>query len=118
MTNREFYTAVAALENVSAEITEHAANALIKMDEANAKRKEKAGDKPSKKAVENAPIIEAITAALSTEVQTAATIAETVGISTNKASALLRQIVASGVAVSTDVKVAGKGSVKGYSLAE
>ena len=118
MTNREFYTAVIAIENAPADIVEYAQAAIVKMDETNAKRKEKAGDKPSKKALENAPIIESITAVLSTEVQTAATIAEAVGISVNKASALLRQIVASGVAVSTDVKVAGKGSVKGYALAE
>ena len=117
MTNREFYTNISNGVITELEI-EHAKTALVKMNEANAKRKEKAGDKPNKKAVENAPIIEAITAALTTEAQTAATIAEAVGISTNKASALLRQIVASGVAVSTDVKVAGKGSCKGYSLAD
>ena len=42
MTNREFFTAVAALENIDPALVEHAQNALVKMDETNAKRKEKA----------------------------------------------------------------------------
>ena len=117
MTNREFYTNIA--NGVITDVEkEFAANAITKLDEANAKRKEKAASKPSKTAEANAPIIAAITGILTSEVQTASTIAEAVGISVNKASALLRQIVASGVAVSTDVKVPGKGSVKGYALAE
>ena len=113
MTNREFLTAIANSENLSAELVEHATNEIAKMDAANEKRK----NKPSKTAIENAPIIEALTNALTSDPQTAGDLASVVGISTQKASSLLRQIVASGVAVSTDIKVPKKGTCKGYSLA-
>jgi predicted ArsR family transcriptional regulator len=83
------------------------------MDAANEKRK----NKPSKTAIENAPVIESLTNALTSDPQTAADLAGQVGISTQKASSLLRQIVASGVAVATDIKVPKKGTCKGYSLA-
>lgn len=114
MTNREFFTAVAAIENVSAEIKEYAETAIAKMDAANEARK----NKPSKKATENAPIMEQIaTEILTDEVQIASAIAEATGISTQKASALLRQLVAEGKATVTEVKVPGKGTVKGYAKA-
>ena len=113
MTNREFFTAIANAENLSAELVEFATNAIAKMDEANEKRK----NKPSKTALENAPIIEALTNALTSDPQTAADLAAVVGISTQKASSLLRQMVTNGVAVSTDIKVPKKGTCKGYSLA-
>ena len=113
MTNREFFTAITNAENLSAELVEFATNAIAKMDETNEKRK----NKPSKTAIENAPIIEALTGALTSDPQTASDLAAVVGISTQKASSLLRQIVASGVAVSTDIKVPKKGTCKGYALA-
>ena len=113
MTNREFLTAIASNTTLPAEITEHASNEIAKMDAANEKRK----NKPSKTAEANAPIVEALTAALTADPQTAADLAVVVGISTQKASSLLRQIVASGVAVATDIKVPKKGTCKGYSLA-
>jgi Fic family protein len=113
MTNREFYTAIANAENIPAELVEFATNAIAKIDETNEKRK----NKPSKTALENAPILEALTVALTSEPQTAAVLGAAVGISTQKASALLRQLVTSKVAASTDVKVPGKGTNKAYFLA-
>ena len=112
MTNREFYTNIANGIITDAE-KGFALAAIAKMDETNEKRK----NKPSKKAEENAPVIEALTNALTSDPQTAADLAVAVGISTQKASSLLRQIVASGVAVATDIKVPKKGTCKGYSLA-
>ena len=115
MTNREFYTAIANAENLSAELVEFATNAIAKMDATNEARK----NKPSKKATENAPIMEQIaTEVLGTEAVTASTVAETIGVSVQKASALLRALVAEGRANVTDVKVAGKGTMKGYTIAE
>lgn len=116
MTKREFLTAIAEAE-VSAELKEYAAEALVKLDEANAKRKAK----PSKKAAENAPIKEAIVAILSDETQTATDIAAAVTeagieISTQKASSLVRQLVDEGKAAVEDVKIKGKGTQKGYTL--
>ena len=112
MTNREFYTNIANGTITEAE-KEFALAAIAKMDETNEKRK----NKPSKTAEANAPIIEALTNALTSDPQTASDLAVAIGISTQKASSLLRQIVASGVAVSTDIKVPKKGTCKGYSLA-
>ena len=113
MTNREFLTAIAN-GTLGPEVTAHATTALEKMDAALLARK----NKPSKKALENAPIIEQIVnEVLGTEPMTAGQVAEAVGISTQKASALLRSIVADGRAVATDIKVPNKGTCKGYTLA-
>ena len=113
MTNREFLTAIAN-GTINDEVIAHASAAIEKMDAANLARK----NKPSKKALENAPIIEQIVnEVLGTEPMTAAQVAEVVGISVQKASALLRAIVADGRAVATDIKVPNKGTCKGYTLA-
>ena len=71
MTNREFFTAVAALENIDPALVEHAQTALVKMDETNAKRKEKAKetDATAKWAEENAELIENAFAELGTDVK-------------------------------------------------
>lgn len=111
MTNREFYTAIAN-GSINDEVIAHATASLEKMDAANEARK----NKPSKTAIENAPVIAALTNALTSDPQTAADLAATVGISTQKASSLLRQIVANGAATVTDIKVPKKGTCKGYSL--
>ena len=109
MTKREFFEAIiASVENT--ELVEFAQSELTKMDERNAKRK----NTPSKTAVANEPIKEAIVSILTSEPLTASEVAEKVEISTQKASALLRQI--EGLTV-TEVKVKGKGKVKGYALA-
>ena len=112
MTNREFYTTIAN-GTINEDVIAHATSAIEKMDAANEARK----NKPSKKATENAPIIESILGVLTTEPQTAAVIGEAVGISTQKASALLRQIVANGDAVASEVKVPNRGTCKAYALA-
>lgn len=112
MTNREFLTAVST-NAITEEVIAHAVAQIEKLDAANEARK----NKPSKKATENAPILEAITNALTTEPAVAADIAAAVGISTQKASALLRQLIAAGVAVQSEVKVPKKGVVKAYALA-
>lgn len=110
MTKREFFEAVMAIENVDAEIALFAEQEITKMNERNAKRK----NSPSKKSVENEPIKEKIIEVLTSEAQTASDIAEKVGISTQKCSALLRQI--ENIAVS-ELKVKGR-KVKGYAVAQ
>lgn len=119
MTNREFYEMVTLFVNDSDLIVDKdglgerliakATEEIAKLDARNASRK----DKPSKKSLENEPIKEAIKSLLIEEPMTASEIAEKVNISVQKASALLRQI--DGLTV-TEVKVKGKGKVKGYSL--
>jgi predicted Rossmann fold nucleotide-binding protein DprA/Smf involved in DNA uptake len=112
MTNREFFTAITT-GAITEDVVAHAQAALEKMDATNEARK----NKPSKTAIENAPIVKALTDALTADPQTAADLAVAVGISTQKASSLLRQIVASGAAVATDISVPKKGKCKGYALA-
>lgn len=112
MTYRDMLEKVAA-GIVNEEVIEKANERLEKLDETNRKRK----DAVSKKALENAPIKEAIVAVLTDEPKTATVIGEEVEISTQKASALLRQLVEAGKANKTDVKVSGKGTQKGYTLA-
>ena len=111
MTNREFYTNIIN-GNITEDVISHASAAIEKLDNALEARK----NKPSKKATENAPILEALTNALTTEPKVAADLATEVGITTQKASALLRQLTLGGVAVATDVKVPKKGTVKAYAL--
>ena len=111
MTNREVLIAVSACETCSDEVREHAKAAIAKMDATNEARK----NKPSKKSEENAPIMEQIVnEILTSEAQTASVIAEAAGISVQKASALLRQLVADGKATVTEVKVPKRGVQKAY----
>ena len=110
MTNREFFTAIVN-GTINDEVIAHATESIAKLDERNAKR----ASKPSAKQKENESIKEKILEVLTTEPKVASEIGELVGISVNKASALLRQI--EGLTI-TEVKVKGKGKVKGYALAE
>ena len=101
MTIREFYKAIAA-SNASDEIKTFATEALIKMDEKNEKRR----NTPSKAQIANEPIKQAILEALATAVE----------VTTQKASALCRALVAEGKITETEIKVRGKGKVKQYSI--
>lgn len=109
MTKREMYEAIVN-GNVTDEVIEMAKNEIVKMDERNARRK----NQPSKKALENEPIKAKIVEVLGDEPMSASDVAEKVEISVQKASALLRQIDGLNV---TEIKVKGKGKVKGYALA-
>ena len=113
MTNREFLTNVAN-GTINDEIKAHAAEALIKLDEANAKRKEKKNDKPSKAAVENAPLVDAAVEFLGTETKIAADIAVALGVSIPKANAVMKQALAEGKVTVEKIKVPKKGEVNGY----
>jgi predicted HTH transcriptional regulator len=115
MTNREFLNAIANNETLTDEIREHATAEIAKMDAANEKRK----NKVSKKAEENAPLIaQIVDEILGTEAKTASDVAEVLGVSVQKASSLLRTIVANGQAVATDVKIPKKGTQKAYTKVE
>lgn len=113
MTKREFLNAV--IETVANEELQNFAKAEIeKMDARNAKR---AGT-PSKKALENEPIKEKIIGFLygKETPQIARKIAEELGFTTPKISALCGQLVKDDRLKVEDVKVKGRGKVKGYSL--
>lgn len=113
MTNREFYTAVIEA-NVNDELTAHAEKEIAKLDARNEKR----SSTMNKTQKENVEIKKSILAVLSTDTyKTANEVGVECEISTNKASALLRQLVADKFAIDTDVKIPKKGKVKGYALA-
>jgi len=115
MTNREFYTAIVN-GTINEDVIAHASSAIEKLDERNAKR----ASKPSKRSLENIPIRAHIAGFLEENEgsHVASEIASALNLSTQKVSALCRQMVADGVLTVEDVKVKGKGMQKSYSLAE
>ena len=118
MTNREFLTAIAN-SSLSDDLTAYAAEQIVKLDMRNAARKEKQSSKPSKTAIANEPIKASIMEFLSkqSEPVIACVIGEGVGITTAKASSLLRQLVESGAVVKSEAKIPKKGKTAAYAVA-
>lgn len=115
MTNREFFVSISA-GNLTEDCIAHAAEALSKMDSANAKRK----DKPSKAQVANAPIKQALMELLMENPNAKYTeneLGAALDITHNKAGSLARQLVAEGKATSAEIKIAKVGKRKVYSIA-
>lgn len=113
MTQREFLEKVIAT-STEAEIVEKAKELVKALNEKNAKR----ASKLSKTQIENEAIKAEILEYLAGDkVQTAPEIGVGVGISTQKASALAKQLVESGKVVQSEIKVPKKGKLKAYSLA-
>ena len=112
MTNREFLNSVISA-NISDEVTEMAQALIVKMDARNEKR----ASKPSKTAVANEPIKASIIEVLANGGKTAPEVGVALEISTQKASALLRQLTADGKVAVSEVKVPKKGTLKLYTLA-
>lgn len=112
MTKREVMNAIVNGE-VSEEVVAWAAGEIEKMDAANEKRR----NSISKKAAENAPLVDRIVSEiLGVEPKTATDIATVLEISVQKASSLARRAVKEGRAHVEDIKVKGKGTQKGYTL--
>lgn len=129
MTNREFFSAIldlaeytedktATFGNIHAtteDIATFATDAIAKLDAKNVKR----SSQPSKTAIANEPIKQAILAFLAGRTST---IASDVGagcdISTSKASTLCGQLVEDGKLTACEVKVKGGRKVKAYTLVE
>ena len=120
MTKREFLNEVIAVIDGTSEVNvlelkEFAKAEIVKLDERNASR----SSKPTKAQIENEPIKEKILEVLSTgERMVASAIAEKVEISTQKASALCRQLVESQKLKVEEVKIPKKGKQKAYSILE
>ena len=111
MTKREFLTKV--IEVVAdEEMKTFAEEEIRKLDEALEKRKEKT----SLKAAENAPLLDKIYEDILKEDEpvTATVVGEIMEVSAQKASSLLRKLVEQKRAKSEDIKVAKKGTQKGY----
>ena len=116
MTKREFLNEVIAVIDGTSEVNvlelkEFAKAEIVKLDERNANR----SSKPTKTQIENEPIKEKILEILSTgERMVASAIAERLEISTQKVSALCRQLVESKKLKVEDVKIPKKGKQKAY----
>lgn len=110
MTKREMFEAIVN-GNITEEVKAMAQSEIEKMDARNAKR----SSQPSKRSIENEPIKAEILTHIG-DGMTAKAIGEKVGISTQKASALCRQLVESGKLTATEEKVE-KRKVKVYRLA-
>ena len=115
ITQREFFAGIVEGATITAEQAAFAVEAIAKLDKRNEKRK----TTPSKTAIANEPIKAKIVEFLAdkTEPIPASDIAAALEITTQKASALCRQLVESGSLTVCDVKVKGKGTQKSYSLA-
>lgn len=113
MTNRDFYTIVAA-SDLPEDVRAFATAAIEKLDARNASR----NSKPSKTQLENAPIKEALLAYLSENQGqfTEGELGAALNITHNKAGALARQLVAEGKATSAEVKLPKVGKRKVYSI--
>lgn len=111
MTKREFYVAIAN-GMMNEEIQKQAELYIESMNSANEKRKSKMTPKQE----ENEQLKARIAEMLTNEPQTATVIGEALEITTQKASALMRQMVENGQAHKVDVKIPKKGIQKGYTL--
>ena len=123
MTKREFYEKVVAGE-MNDEMQTFASDELAKMANAAEKRKGKVSENVQAKRDENAALVErVVNEVLGTEAMTAtdvgAKLTELTGeaYSVQKVSALCRAAVATGKANDEEVKVPGKGKLKGYTKA-
>ena len=114
MTKREMFNAILSNE-ITDEVLAEVRKEVALLDARNAQR---ATANSAKKAVENAPLLEAIKSYFVANGGTHLTteVAVGIGASTPKTSSLLRKMVDDGVLTAVDIKVKGKGVQKGYFL--
>ena len=112
MTQREFFNAVINA-NISADITKFAQERVAHLDTVNSNRKAKGTVTQRENAVLHADILAKVDKGVT---YTANEVATLMGVTTAKASALCKQIAEGGNATVSDVKIKGKGKVKGYTF--
>ena len=111
MTAREFFTAVIGGKVGEAELA-YAREAILKLDNKNARRKAPNGEIKE----ENKPIADAILSALANGSMTSPDLAKTIGQTTQKTNAVAGEMVKLGMLIKTKVKVKNKGELTAYSL--
>lgn len=117
MTKYELYTKMHDHFNefsVDDEFAREAAELCAKEAAALEKATQRNAEKRAEKNAENAPLYEQILEYIGADARTASEIAPVLEVSVQKASSLLRQLVAEGRLTVTDVKVKGKGTQKAY----
>lgn len=115
MTNREFLNSVIN-NKIDTAVIDFAENQLAKLDERNKKRSSTMNARQKENESIKTEIIDYIKENGQSVV--ASEIGEQFGFSTQKASALLRQLAESGTLNVDTVKIPKKGKVKAYSLAD
>ena len=115
MTNREFLNSVIN-NKIDTAVIDFAENQLAKLDERNKKRSSTMNARQKENENIKTEIIDYIKENGQSVV--ASEIGEQFGFSTQKASALLRQLAESGTLNVDTVKIPKKGKVKAYSLAD
>jgi hypothetical protein len=112
MTAREFYNAVIGGKVGEAEVA-YAREAILKLDNKNAKRKAPNGELKE----ENKPIADAILSALQGGSMLSADLAKAIGQTTQKTNGVAGEMVKLGMLDKFKVKVKGKGEQTAYALA-
>ena len=112
MTAREFYNAVIGGKVGEAELA-YAREAILKLDNKNAKRKAPNGEIKE----ENKPIAQAILVALANGSMTSPDLAKAIGQNTQKTNGVAGEMVKLGMLDKFKVKVKGKGELTAYALA-
>ena len=112
MTAREFYTAVIGGKVGEAEVA-YAREAILKLDNKNAKRKAPNGEIKE----ENKPIAEAILSALANGSMLSADLAKSIGQTTQKTNGVAGEMCKLGMLDKFKIKVKGKGEQTAYALA-
>lgn len=112
MIKREFFNAIINGE-ITKEVIDMAKEEIEKLDARNEKRRNTMTKEQTANEGVKAQIVEFIG---DKKAVVASEIAQGVGVSTQKVSALCKQLVDEGKLTVADVKVKGKGSVKGYTI--
>jgi hypothetical protein len=112
MTAREFYNAVIGGKVGEAEVA-YAREAILKLDNKNAKRKAPNGEIKE----ENKPIAEVILSALANGSMTSVDLAKAIGQTVNKTNGVAGEMFKLGMLDKFKVKVKGKGELTAYALA-
>ena len=121
MTARDFFRAIASNEGIPSIYRDYATAQIGKLDDKNKSRIGKVSKADKAKKAENEALKEKILALLTEKGATM--VASDIGrqcdnVTTQKASAMLRQLVVAGKVNSREVSVKGKGKMKGYSIAK
>ena len=111
MTAREFFTAIINCKIGEAELA-YAREAILKLDNKNAKRKAAEGELKA----ENKPIAEAILSALANGSMLSVDLAKTIGQTPQKTNGVAGEMCKLGMLTKTKVKVKNKGEQTAYSL--
>ena len=118
MKTREFYSKIAAMTDIDAELIEFATDAIAKLDATNEKRKAASAVKAAEKQAEKAPVRNALLAVLNDEPATATELIAAAGLEETVKPAsvpsLLRPSVESGEVVKVEKKIEGKGKQRAY----